>query len=129
MLNNGEALSSRNTQTKNFLSPQHESNQWPSTPLVECSNYWANNGRLVMSKVRYKVLACETSVLPYCKAQHVEMIRASNHWLDDQGFDSCWVFRKFFFWVFRLRSASPLFTRYPSHQSINWILMLFCKNF
>ena len=34
------------------------------------------------------------------------------------GSTHCWGLRKFVFWVFRRENTSPLFTLYPSHQSI-----------
>ena len=53
-----------------------ETRQWPSRILVGPLSY----GRLVVSKVMYYVLLCVTRVLPYCKAQHVEMIM----WINDK---------------------------------------------
>ena len=37
------------------------------------------------------------------------VVRASNLYLEGHGFGSHWGLRKFFFWLFRLENASPLF--------------------
>ena len=45
-INNEEAFSSRNTQKKNFLSPQRESNPWPSRYQLDCltTELWETRG-------------------------------------------------------------------------------------
>ena len=49
---------------------------------------------------------------------HSSVVRASNRYLEGRGFDSHWGLRKFFFWVFPVEKVYPLFTLYPSYQSI-----------
>ena len=61
---------------------------------------------------------CHNSCMCSPWVSHSSVVRASNRYLEGHGFDSRWGLRKFFFWVFWLEHASPLFTLYPSHQSI-----------
>ena len=104
-VNNGEAFWSRNTRKKKFLSSQRESNPWPSRYWLDAltPELWETCGE--QGHTMY------TRLQLYCSPQvsHGSVVRASNLYLEGHRFGSHWGLRKFFFWVFRLENASPLF--------------------
>ena len=117
-LNSEEAFSSRNTQKKNFLNPQRESNPWPcdKCPFIHICHF----DTLSLAVWQVTCHTYKNLVVGPCspRISHSSVVRASNRYLEGHGFESRWGVKKFFFWVFRLENASSLFTLYPSHQSI-----------
>ena len=111
-------------------------------PVGRC-NYWAmgdwwwarsyTDGLETFSSLAVWQDTCHTYKNPvYDLAHHqspiAQWLERPTGILEGHGFDSRWRLRNSFFWVFRLENTSPLFTLYPSHQSIyqsfDYLLMI-----